>query len=52
MQSISTANRSVLDAVAKQFDLSDARLQEISKKFVNELRLGLAQDSAGGLPMM
>jgi hypothetical protein len=52
MQSIPTANRSVLDAVAKQFDLSDARLQEISKKFVDELRLGLAQDSAGGLPMM
>jgi hypothetical protein len=52
MQSIPTANRSALDGIARQFDLSDARLQEIAKKFVNELRLGLAQDSAGGLPMM
>ena len=52
MQSIPTANRSVLDGIAKQFDLSDARLQDIAKKFVNELRLGLGQDSAGGLPMM
>ena len=52
MQSIPTANRSVLDGIAKQFELSDARLQDIAKKFVDELRLGLGQGSAGGLPMM
>lgn len=37
--------RHVFDNIAGMFSLSGTQLQEITKHFVNEMNLGLAEDS-------
>jgi hypothetical protein len=37
--------RHVFDDIARMFEISDAQLQEITKHFVNEMSLGLAEYS-------